>query len=53
MDDYILTNSELMQEAIEENVATLNKIAKSQYAAHVAEDIHELKDQLIVMLDHL
>ena len=44
MDDFILMNSELMQEAIEENIATLNKISKSEFAAHVSEDIKELKD---------
>jgi hypothetical protein len=53
LDDYVIVNAELMTEAIEENITTLVKISKSTYAAHVSEEIIELKDKLVVMLDHL
>jgi hypothetical protein len=53
LDDYVIANAELMTEAIEENIKTLLKIGLSDYAAHVREDINELREQLVVMLDHL
>jgi hypothetical protein len=53
LDDYVISNAELMAEAIEENITTLQKIGSSAYAAHVRSDIDELREQLVVMLDHL
>ena len=45
-DDFVLTNTELMSEAIEENLSTLETIAKSDFAAHVADQIQDLKEKL-------
>jgi len=42
-----------MSEAIEENLSTLDTIAKSDFAAHVSEQIQDLKEKLVLMLDHL
>ena len=53
LDDYVISNTELMLDAIEENIATLEKICKSEYAAHVRDSITELRNQLTIMLDHL
>jgi len=52
-DDFLLTNTELMTEAIEENISTLETIAKSDFATHVSEQIQDLKEKLVLMLDHL
>ncbi len=52
-DDFVLTNTELMSEAIEENLSTLDTIAKSDFAAHVSDQIQDLKDKLLLMHDHL
>lgn len=35
VNDYIISNSELMSDAIEDNLSTLDTIARSPYAAHV------------------
>lgn len=42
INDYIISNSELMSDAIEDNLSTLDTIARSPYAAHVIKDIEEL-----------
>lgn len=35
INDYIIANSELMSDAIEDNLQTLDTIARSKYATHV------------------
>ena len=53
MNDYVLANSELMADAIEENIQTLETIQKSPYASHVSQDLTELIIKLKHMLEHL
>lgn len=35
MDDFVIANSELMADAIEENISTLETIKRSHYTTHV------------------
>lgn len=42
-----------MSDAIEDNLSTLDTIARSKYAAHVTEEIQELIEQLKTMLQHI
>ena len=53
MNDFVLANSELMSDAIEENIHTLETIHKSPYATHVGQDLGELIRKLKQMLEHL
>ena len=51
--DYVISNTETMSDAIEENLGTLETISRSAYAAHVRKEIGELTAMLREMLDHL
>ena len=42
-----------MSDAIEDNLSTLDTIARSPYAAHVTVEIQELITKLRTMLEHL
>lgn len=42
LEDYVIINTEIMSNAIEENLGTLETISASEYAAHVKSDIGEL-----------
>lgn len=53
INDYILANSDLMSDAIEDNLSTLDTIARSKYASHVTQEIQELVTKLKAMLEHL
>jgi len=43
----------LLSEAIEDNLSTLDTIARSKYASHVSDEISELVTKLRTMLEHL
>ena len=51
--DYVISNTETMTDAIEENLGTLETISGSKFAAHIKKDIVELEDMLRQMLKHL
>ena len=51
--DYVISNTETMSDAIEENLGTLETISRSDYATHVRKEIEELMMMLREMLDHL
>jgi hypothetical protein len=53
MNDFVIANSELMAEAIEENISTLETIKRSPYATHVSIELTELIEKLKTMLEHL
>ncbi len=53
VNDYILVNTDLLSEAIEDNLSTLDTIARSKYASHVSDEISELVTKLRTMLEHL
>lgn len=53
VNDYIIVSSELMSDAIEDNLSTLDTIARSPYATHVTSEIQELITKLRQMLEHL
>ena len=53
LEDYVLINTEIMSNAIEDNLGTLESISKSEYAAHVRNQIAELVAMLKKMLNHL
>jgi len=53
MNDFVVANSELMSDAIEENISTLETIKRSPYATHVSIELTELIDKLKTMLEHL
>ena len=51
--DYVISNTETMSDAIEENLGTLETISRSAYATHVRKEIGELMGMLSLMLSHL
>ena len=51
--DYVISNTETMSDAIEENLGTLETISRSDYATHVRKEIDELCQMLRQMLNHL
>jgi hypothetical protein len=53
MDSYILVNTDSLQNAIEENLTTLETISQSKYAAHVKGEIEEWVKTLKNMLKNL
>lgn len=53
INDYVIASSELMSDAIEDNLSTLDTIARSPYASHVKSEIEELIQKLKTMLEHL
>lgn len=53
INDYILVSTDLMSDAIEDNLSTLDTIARSKYAQHVNTEISELIKKLRTMLEHL
>ena len=40
--DYVISNTETMSDAIEENLGTLETVSRSEYAIHIRKEISEL-----------
>ena len=51
--DYVIANTDILSDSIEESLGTLETLHKSDYAAHVRREIEELIAVLKQMLNHL
>lgn len=51
--DYVIANTDVLSDSIEESLGTLETLHKSDYAAHVRKDIEDLIKVLKKMLIHL
>lgn len=51
--DYVITNTDTMIEAIEENIGMLESISRSKHVSHIQKEVVELQDMLKQMLRHL
>ena len=51
--DYVIANTDILSDSIEESLGTLETLHKSDYAAHVRKEISELVLVLRKMLAHL
>lgn len=51
--DYVIANTDVLSDSIEESLGTLETLHQSDYAAHVRKEIEELIAVLKQMLDHL
>lgn len=51
--DYVIANTDVLSDSIEESLGTLETLHKSDYAAHVRKEIEDLIKVLKKMLFHL
>lgn len=51
--DYVIANTDILSDSIEESLGTLETLHSSDYAAHVRKEIEGLIKVLKQMLDHL
>lgn len=51
--DYVIANTDILSDSIEESLGTLETLHQSNYAAHVRKEIQDLIKVLKQMLDHL
>ena len=51
--DYVIANTDILSDSIEESLGTLETLHASDYAAHVRKEIEGLIKVLKQMLDHL
>lgn len=51
--DYVIANTDILSDRIEESLGTLETLHKSDYAAHVRKEISDLISTLRQMLEHL
>lgn len=51
--DYVIANTDILSDSIEESLGTLETLHQSNYAAHVRKEIEDLIKVLKQMLDHL
>jgi hypothetical protein len=51
--DYVIANTDILSDSIEESLNTLETIKSSDYASHVKEEIQTLIEKLKRMLKHL